>query len=288
MFNPIVSIDTSLADKKPLEVVSALEKGSVIFLPHTTFPIDHPEIFAETLIPKKSKNISYNPQTKTLKGLSPDSPSHDAVQALLKNYAAFSTELLAQISPEYAKYSTMGRTSFRPVEVKHRKSSYRKDDTRLHVDAFVATPVHNYRILRVFCNVNPHGMPRVWHLGESFSAVAHRFYPQASKYRPVIAKALAALKITKKLRTPYDHYMLQIHDNMKKDMHYQREVEKIRFDFPAKSTWIVFSDQASHAALSGQHLLEQTFYLPVEHMHEPAHSPLKILEGICGHTLVDL
>ena len=36
-------------------------------------------------------------------------------------------------------------------------------------------PVQGRRLLRVFCNVNPRGEPRVWELGEPFDAVVQRF-----------------------------------------------------------------------------------------------------------------
>src|SRR2546429_2712052 len=38
--------------------------------------------------------------------------------------------------------------------------------------------------------------------------------------------------------------------------------------FPVGSTWMAFTDQVSHAAMAGQHLLEQTFYLPLTSMAE--------------------
>ena len=37
------------------------------------------------------------------------------------------------------------------------------------------SPTHGERILRVFCNVNPSGKPRVWKVGEPFEKVAERF-----------------------------------------------------------------------------------------------------------------
>ena len=46
--------------------------------------------------------------------------------------------------------------------------SWRKDDTRLHVDAFPSNPMHGTRLLRVFSNVNPSGQPREWRVGEPF------------------------------------------------------------------------------------------------------------------------
>ena len=92
------------------------------------------------------------------------------------------------------------------------------------------------------------------------------------------------LKSTKTLRSAYDHYQLKLHDAMKLDDAYQQSVSKQPVDFPAQSTWIVFTDQVSHAALSGRFLLEQTFYLPVEAMANPELSPArqweKVMNGV--------
>ena len=92
------------------------------------------------------------------------------------------------------------------------------------------------------------------------------------------------LKATKTLRSAYDHIMIQLHDRMKLNNDYQKNVTKTPVWFPAMSTWIVFTDQVSHAALGGQYLLEQTFYLPVEAMAQPEHSPLhqiKAKQALC-------
>ena len=70
------------------------------------------------------------------------------------------------------------KTSLRPVEVSGRRQSWRKDDTRLHVDSFPSQPSCGKRILRVFSNVNPDGRPRVWKVGEPFEAVARKFWPE--------------------------------------------------------------------------------------------------------------
>jgi hypothetical protein len=72
--------------------------------------------------------------------------------------------------------------------------------------------------------------------------------------------------------------MLHLHDAMKRDVDYQREAAKTRLEFPAGSTWAVFTDQVPHAALAGQFVFEQTFYLPVGAMHNEQFAPLRILE----------
>ena len=73
---------------------------------------------------------------------------------------------------------------------------------------------------------------------------------------------------------------------MKADLRYQTEVNQTTFDFPAGSTWMTFTDQVSHAAVSGQFLLEQTFYVPVACMDDQSKAPLRVLERLTGQNLI--
>ena len=86
------------------------------------------------------------------------------------------------------------------------------------------------------------------------------------------------LKLTRGHRTAYDHYMLQLHNSMKADVNYQKKAQQETILFPPGSTWIVYTDRVSHAAMAGQYLFEQTFHLPVQAMHDEKLSPLRILE----------
>ncbi len=70
-----------------------------------------------------------------------------------------------------------------------------------------------------------------------------------------------ALHITKSRRTEYDHDMLQLHDRVKADIAYQRDAPQLAIDFAPGTTWVVYSDQVLHAAMGGQLMMEQTFYL---------------------------
>jgi hypothetical protein len=102
---------------------------------------------------------------------------------------------------------------------------------------------------------------------------------------PGSAWALSAAGLTRGYRTEYDHTMLAIHDAMKRAKDYQRDVPKSEFHFPPGSTWVVFTDAVSHAALAGQHLIEQTFYLPVTAMLDQTKAPLRILERLASRAL---
>lgn len=293
MSHPIFTCDT--ADPALLDAATqhtalkAIEQGKVIYFPNYSMPLPAQNLLSkETLLDGKHKSISYNPQTQKLGGINTrhsDASVYPALQTYLQDYYAWATRLVKITFPHYASALIAGRTSFRPVEIQGRNTSKRHDDTRLHVDSFPATPVEGKRILRVFCNVNPFAEVRVWHLGEPFHAVLARFAPRIPRYRRWHAQLLKSLRITKQLRTAYDHHQLLLHDTMKRDDVYQQQVSKTRMDFPAQSSWLVFTDNVSHAALSGRFLLEQTFYLPVHAMEHPENSPLEQWKRIEGSII---
>lgn len=269
--------------------ISLLEEGKVLFFPEYFFSNIDSSLMSEAILDGSRKNISYDSQRKTLSAYKKEVNGLDhKLRQMMQGYADFSYQLIHTVLPSYLPHLRWGRTSFRPAQINGRVSSKRKDDTRLHVDSFSASPVNGLRILRVFCNVNPDNEPRVWNLGEPFPQVVARFAPQIASYSKLKAHLLKWTKTTKSLRSAYDHYMLHLHDSMKLDDAYQAQVNKIRVDFPAQSTWIVFTDHVSHAALSGQHLLEQTFYLPVESMANPECSPLLQWQKIKPEVLAAL
>lgn len=271
----------SLSQANKTSALSALESGKVAYFPVYTFPLhplEHSQLLTANLLDGKHKNISFDYQTQRLGGLRLKNNLAilpGTLKSFMQRYALFARELIDTVFPQYQKALEWGRTSYRPAEIKGRSSSKRKDDTRLHIDSFPATPVNGRRILRVFCNINPQAEPRVWHLGEPFFQAMTRFSTTIPAYNRLIAKFLHLIGATKTLRSAYDHYQLNLHDQMKLSDDYQQTVAKLRFDFAAQSTWVVFTDQVSHAALAGQFLLEQTFYLPIEAMANPALSPLK-------------
>lgn len=260
--------------------IDCLESGQVIYIPQFSFELDETEqaLLRPEVCDTGRKNISYDYQTQKLGGISKQNPYQNLLQPMMHRYALFAKSLLDTLLPDYQSALRWGRTSFRPVDISGRHRSKRQDDTRIHVDAFPATPVQGWRILRIFCNINPESKPRVWHVGEPFASVLKQFAPHLPPYHPFKAKILQWLKATKSLRTAYDHYMLHLHDQMKLNDTYQATLEKSRVEFAANSTWIVFTDHVSHAALGGQYLLEQTFYLPVSAMLDPEQSPLRHLE----------
>ena len=280
--------DTTWANNGPTRVVeSVVEAGAVLRFPHLRFALMETEL--RFLDPRwadgKAKNISLRWPAGEMRGAAGNPAELAALKAMITRYAEFSEAFALRLFPHYRGHLQRGNTSFRPVDVAGRATSWRKDDTRLHVDAFPSNPMHGTRLLRVFCNVNPSGRPREWRVGEPFEAHAKRYLAAIKPPLPGSAWLMERTGVTKRRRTEYDHVMLQLHDRAKADAAFQQGSPQARLNFAPGTTWVVFSDQVLHAAMGGQHMMEQTFYLDVAHQQDPAASPRGTLERLLGREL---
>jgi len=267
------------------QLALALEQGKVLHLPELRFDLEDAEqiFYSPEWLSGKRKNISL--EGNEVRGASGSPELLKQMGSMIRRYSEQSASLINRLFPNYTKHLNKARTSFRPGVVEGPPPSWKKDDSRLHVDAFPSRPNHGERILRVFTNVNPAGVPRVWRVGEPFEDAAKRFLPQIPRQLPGSAKLLHALKITKSPRSEYDHIMLHLHDRMKADLDYQKNAPQQTVPFAPGSTWICFSDQVLHAAMSGQFMFEQTFHLPIAAQYHPELSPLQVLERLQGRKL---
>ena len=274
-----------LADEVPQRVSRALEEGGVIRLPHVSFVLTDSErrFLSPAWSDGRAKNISLD--GGRLKGAVGSPADCAELTAMIARFAAAAAELVTALFPRYAPYVKRARSSYRPQGAVGREVSWRKDDSRLHVDAFPSRPSRGERILRVFTNVNP-AEDRVWRVGEPFEAMAKTLLPRISNPVPGASAVLAALRITKGRRSVYDHLMLNLHDHAKADLTYQRECPQETVRFAPGTTWLCFSDQVMHAVVAGQFMLEQTINLPVSALYDPARAPLAILERLTGRALV--
>ena len=275
------------------DCTAELEEGAVLLLPELAFDVRWDETVHFSPSIAAAKNVSFDPATGRLGGVSAKNvqdsgapESQGSLLAMLRRFSEAATSLVDALFPAYSGRLQPARASFRPAEIAGRQTTWRHDDTRLHIDSFPATPVQGRRILRVFTNVNPEGRNRSWRIGEPFEAVAERFAAQLHMPLPFSGALRALVGLTKSRRSAYDTLMLQLHDRMKADLAYQKKAPQTAIDFPAGSTWIAFTDCVSHAAMAGQYQLEQTFLLPVDAMQQPERSPLRILERIKKRALV--
>ncbi len=264
-----------------------LERGKVLFFSHV--PFEFPDADREFLLSQKQtgsrfhKNISYRPAKDLLKGVDENSPDRERMNTIMRSFSSNVTRFISQFLAPYAGKMKLDFASFRPLEEQGRDLSLHKRNDLLHVDAFPSRPTHGARILRVFANINP-SVGRVWNVGEPF----HEFLPKLKQVKKTgsssggLGRALAHMASTIGLpvpdRSPYDEYMLYLHDWLKENADFQKNAPKQELVFPPGSSWMVYTDGVPHAAMSGQYALEQTFIIPREALVTPQVAPCQVLE----------
>jgi len=274
----------------PQEACRLLEAGNVLFFPQTPFGFEPDDLAflraQEQADASYHKNISYRPKADRLTGFPADAETHERLKGLMKSYNQRVVTYLTNYLAPYAPYWQVDYTSFRPVEESGRKLRLRARNDLLHVDAFTTRPTGGSRILRVFINLHPTKM-RVWKTGLTFDHLIPQFAP---RLKPITAKQLrqkdkpflsSVGKIlgTSWVRGPYDSWMLAFHNAMKEDAQYQAEGGTDTWELPPGASWMVFTDMASHAVMSGQHAMEQTILISPEAMVTPENTPIHLIRN---------
>jgi hypothetical protein len=88
-------------------------------------------------------------------------------------------------------------------------------------------------------------------------------------------------------RSPYDAFMLRLHDFLKANDDFQEHCPKRYWNFQPGSAWLVMTDSASHAALRGRFAIEHSYFIAQQTLALPAESPLALLERACGTSALN-
>ncbi|HEY2859969.1 MAG TPA: Kdo hydroxylase family protein [Terracidiphilus sp.] len=280
-----------------------LEAGGVLYFPQTPIPIPAPDL--EILLEQRQtdsglhKNIAYKPRRDELTGVDAKSAPAEAVRQLhevMRRYSHSVESFLADFLAPYQKRWVLDYASYRPIEEQGRDLATRKRNDLLHTDAFPTRPTKGWRILRFFHNIHP-TRTRDWVTGDPFSKVVGNFTPAklplprpdgpVAKAGKGLARAtgLAGL-VPQWKRTPYDEFMMQLHNTMKEDGEFQGVCSKEYFQFAPGSSWMVYTETVPHAVLAGQYALEQTFLVDPMAMVMPESAPVRVLEKMAGARLV--
>jgi hypothetical protein len=238
-----------------------------------------------------SKNVSYSPQTGGLNGLR-RCAANDYIRLALARYSAAISQLLTNLLCPYAQSWKIALSSFRPIEEADRYLSERYRNDRLHIDSFPARPTNGGRILRCFTNINV-SEPRVWLTSDMLDK--HSYQKLESKFEHIgtriSSKPLRKLWIRlaeicgiAARRSPYDRFMLRLHDRMKSDPSFLA-APTFRHEFAPGSTWLVFTDAVPHAVLKGRFALEQTFIVAREALLLPGRAPIAFVEQVLKNQM---
>jgi hypothetical protein len=282
---------------------AALEAGNVIYFPRTPVPVPPADI--DVLLGQQQtgsrlhKNISYKPDTDVLGGIdrkSTPAAEVDRLHAIMRRYSGSVAEFLTKFLAPYENQWRRDYASYRPIEEKGRDLPLRRRNDLLHVDAFPTRPTRGKRILRFFHNIHPQ-RTRDWAVGEPFPKIVGSFMPAKLPVpRPAGAMGRTAQKfatstglarlVPRWKRTPYDEFMMRLHNTMKEDAEFQRTCAKEFVEFLPGSSWMVYTETVPHAALAGQYALEQTLLVDPGSMVTPESTPLAVLEKLAGARLV--
>lgn len=289
--------------ESPLKYCRELEKGNILFFPKVPFEFPQGEI--DFLLEQRQsgstarKNIAYKPQIDKITNHVAASPEEAAkMHAILRNYSERATAFAKTILAPYANKWSLDYASFRPYQEMGRKLRLRARNDLLHVDSFPTRPMHGGRILRFFTNINPTESRR-WITSEPFGELIKKYggknglpFPHGVRFSLQDRLLQKGKQLLKKmgfkipLRSPYDRFMLNMHNYLKENEAFQKGCPKTHWEFPPNSCWAVFTDQVSHAAISGQYALEQTFFIPRDALLHPEESPVSILEQMTGKCMV--
>lgn len=281
-----------------------LEQGNILFFEKT--PFSFPESDRAFLLSQRQsgaayyKNIAYRPQEDRLTGLAKNSDRDEAVlRAIMRSYSQRVTEFLSALLPAYAGAMRPDFASFRPQQEHGRQLRVNARNDLLHFDSFPTRPTNGDRIMRVFTNFNP-TEPRVWLTTDTFDTLAERFagvggpaglFPkQANGLSAIwrtILRVAQAVGIPVHPASPYDDFMHRFHNFLKHNAEFQETCPKARWGFPPDSSWIAFTDMVSHAVLSGQFALEQTYIVSRSALTLPHKAPVNVLERLCGRSVTD-
>ena len=298
----VVTIAGSASAPEALDCCARLEAGDILYFPQTPVPLSAEDtaflLGQQQTDSSLHKNIAYKPRVDKLSGYDAKTASPEAVEklhAIMRRYSQSVVAFLTGFLAPYQSKWTLDYASFRPQEEQGRDLPQRRRNDLLHTDAFPTRPTHGARILRFFNNIHPE-RTRDWVVSDPFAETVRQFAPQQIRPQPDSAlgrlgksagKALglgAAIPSIK--RSPYDDFMMRFHNFLKENPRWQAECPKYPFQFPAGSSWMVYTDTVPHAVLAGQYALEQTFLVSPQAMVKPEVSPLRVLEEIAHAKLI--
>ncbi len=280
-----------------------LEGGNVLYFPNTPFPLpDESQQFLRGLDfsgGSLHKNIAYRPAGDRVTGVDRNAAINERLRAIMRDYSRTAVQFVTELLPQYAASWKLDYASFRPLEEDGRNLPLNKRNDLLHTDAFPSRPTNGDLILRVFTNIHS-SKTRNWVTSDPFPVLAPKYARDAGLDRIVShattahgrllhqsSRFLKGLGLPVVPRSPYDQFMLQFHDYLKRNADFQANCPKYPFHFPPGSTWLTFTDVLPHAVYSGQHALEQTFLIARASLARPENAPVSILERLCGRRMLN-
>jgi hypothetical protein len=298
---------TELSAAGPRTLSDELERGRILFFPSVPFdlPADEELAFLRSELPKHldRKNVSFYPLAQRLVGVARAGALADRAERVLRSHTEAVQAFLRRSMPEFTEGWTVGTSSFRPLQERGRDLGNHASNELVHVDAGAYGATHGGRVLRFFVNVNP-VEDRIWATRGTFPDLWAKHRRAAGfrseegaldfaerpwdKARTRALRAMAGLGIERAGMidgSPYDRAMRKFHNYMKDDPAFRQGKDGYaELVFPPFSAWAVLTDMVSHACLSGQHALVDTFIIPRERCRLAELTPYEVMQQPSGRS----
>jgi hypothetical protein len=273
-------------DERSEVLAEALERGQVVRFEAcpVALPSEEEQRFLrDDLAPYLSKkNVSYYPEANKLAGMQAPAAVSLKAQTILREHSQRVRDYLTRAMPGFTAGWQPGTSSFRPLEEQGRALSAHASNELIHVDAGAYGATHGDRILRFFINLNPL-RERVWISKGPFAELLQKHGAEAGVLGGKLSETLPERAFSGALRaarglfpmarvvdsSPYDRRMRRFHNWMKDTPSFQAPPHE-QFSFGPFTAWMVLTDGVSHACISGQHALVDTFLIPLRNCKLPA------------------
>lgn len=293
-------MSTPLA-RSPRDLAAALERGEIVYFPEAPFALptgeDRAFLLRQRLASFGHKNVAYNPHSGRVTGYvrRREPNQKHRLASCLSAFSKVVGTWLAGLLPFYRDGLMADMVSLRPEEEATRRLRTTARNDLIHLDAFPSRPTRGDRILRVFANINPTD-PRVWVTSDPFKVVLER-HGKAAGLPGQVARSwwdwmehvlFRLVKPGRGERSPYDSFMLRLHDYLKHNDSYQEQCAKTVWHFQPGSAWVVMTDACTHAVLRGRYALEHSFFVGRSVLVLRDEAPCELLERHCTGGTVPL
>jgi hypothetical protein len=279
------------------ELADALERGDIVHFPECPIALmDQADLATlRNELPRQlhTKNVSYHPESDRVHGIADNVPLKDLAYRALRTHSERVVAFLERVIPDLTRGWTIGTSSFRPIEERGRNLKPHASNELVHIDAGAYGATNGDRILRFFVNVNP-SVDRVWATKGTFPFLFDRYgaaagvagkhdlnktlmdHMRAGALRGLVRAGVKEAMVVDS--SPYDRLMRRFHNYMKDTPEFQSRMDdREELRFAPFSAWMVFTDTTSHASLSGQHALVNTFLVRLSACRLKAIAPINIL-----------
>ena len=266
--------------------LDALEGGGVVLLSQTSFELTAREreliLDTQVILPGQKERdsrigrptlIMYPEEGRIERTKIAPAPRRE-IEAMMLRFSSWAETLVETMLPGYRAALQRDRVTYRPCD--------RSIPQGLHVDTSYGRPSQGRAMLRVFSNINRRTDHASGRSASDSSPSSRHFLPAARATAERSSWLLRLLGITRGQRNAYDRLIADIRRLAKGDAVYQERAPRRITEFPSGSTWVAITDLVVHGAMSGQHSLDQSFFLPAPAMHDPSRSSLRILERLTG------